>query len=144
MTISVYAVKQNCWLHHGGGIGMFGNMFKHSTLVEDSPCLKGVSICRVGWCQRSSQDSNLGPLNSGQILLPISYWRSGIGAKDRWHLSIDTVRFSGWIFLGLICSISIEILCATTNELGINSIAISSFNTWSQTTCSHLSAQGRY
>ena len=43
---------------------------------------------------RSSQDSNLGPLNSGQMLLPMSYWSSGIGAEDRWHLSIDTVRFS--------------------------------------------------
>ena len=44
---------------------------------------------------RYSQDSNLGPLNSGQMLLPMSYWSSGIGAEDRWHLSIDTVRFSG-------------------------------------------------
>ena len=34
---------------------------------------------------RSSQDSNLGPLNSGQMLLPMSYWSSGIGAEDRWQ-----------------------------------------------------------
>ena len=27
---------------------------------------------------RSSQDSNLGPLNSSQMLLPMSYWSSGI------------------------------------------------------------------
>ena len=40
---------------------------------------------------RSSQDSNLGPLNSSQMLLSMSYWSSGIGAEDRWHLSIDTV-----------------------------------------------------
>ena len=37
---------------------------------------------------------NLGPLNSGQMLLPMSYENSGIGAEDRWHLSIDAVRFS--------------------------------------------------
>ena len=43
---------------------------------------------------RSSQDLNLGPLNSDQMLLPMSYWSFGIGAEDRWHLSIDTVRFS--------------------------------------------------
>ena len=57
---------------------------------------------------RSSQDSNLGPLNSSQMLLPMSYWSSGIGAEDRWHLSIDTVRFSGWISLrlGELCRIS--------------------------------------
>ena len=30
---------------------------------------------------RSSQDLNLGPLNSGQMLLPMSYWSSGIGAE---------------------------------------------------------------
>ena len=67
--------------------------------------LKGVFICRVAWwwkkTLRSSQDSNLGPLNSGQMLLPMSYWSSGIGAEDRWHLSIDTDRFSGWISLRL-------------------------------------------
>ena len=69
---------------------------------------------------RSSQDSNLGPLNSGQMLLPMSYWSSGIGAEDRWHLSIDTVRFSGWISLrlGELCMISTEVLCAATSELG--------------------------
>ena len=61
---------------------------------------------------RSSQDSNLGPLNSGQMLLPMSYWSSGIGAEDRWHLSIDTVRFSGWISLrlGKLCMISTKVL----------------------------------
>ena len=43
-----------------------------------------------------------------------------IGAEDRWHLSIDTVRFSGWISLrlGELCMISTEVLCAATSELG--------------------------
>ena len=61
---------------------------------------------------RSSQDLNLGPLNSSQMLLPMSYWSSGIGAEDRWHLSIDTVRFSGWISLrlGELCMISTKLL----------------------------------
>ena len=31
---------------------------------------------------RSSQDLKLGPLNSGQTILPMSYWSSGIGAED--------------------------------------------------------------
>ena len=43
---------------------------------------------------------NLGLLNSG-CSYQLSHWSSGIGAEDRWHLSIDTVRFSGWIFLRL-------------------------------------------
>ena len=62
---------------------------------------------------RSSQDSNLGPLNSGQM----------IGAEDRWHLSIDTVQFSGWISLrlGELCRISTEVVCAATSELGNSS-----------------------
>ena len=44
-------------------------------------------IVLVWWkkTQRSSQDSNLGPLSSGQMLLPMSYWNSGIGTKDRWQ-----------------------------------------------------------
>ena len=72
---------------------------------------------------RSSQDSNLGPLNSGQILLPMSYWSSGIGAEDRWYLSIDTAQVSGWISprLGKLCMISAEVLCAATSELGNSS-----------------------
>ena len=72
---------------------------------------------------RSSQDLNLGPLNSGQMLLPMSYWSSGIGAEDRWHLSIDTVQFSGWISLrlGELCRISTEVVCAATSELGKSS-----------------------
>ena len=79
-----------------------------------------------GWWKktlRSSQDSNLGPLNSSQMLLPMSYWSSGIGAEDRWHLSIDTVRFSGWISLklGELYMISTEVLCAATSELGNSS-----------------------
>ena len=60
---------------------------------------------------RSSQDSNLGLLNSSQMLLPMSYWSSGIGAEDRWDLSIDTVRFSGWI------SVRIEELCMISTEV---------------------------
>ena len=63
--------------------------------------LKGVFIWKVAWwwkmTLRSSQDSNLGPLKSCQMLLPMSYWSFGIGAEDRWHLSTDTVQFSGWI-----------------------------------------------
>ena len=72
---------------------------------------------------RSSQDLNPGPLNSSQMLLPMSYWSSGIGAEDRWHLSIDTVQFSGWISLrlGELCMISTEVLCAATSELGNSS-----------------------
>ena len=35
-------------------------------------------------------DLNLGPLNPGQILLPMSYWSSGIGAEDwREDVSMD-------------------------------------------------------
>ena len=51
------------------------------------------------------------------------HWSSGIGAEDRWHLSIDTVRFSGWISLrlGELCMISTEVLCAATSELGNSS-----------------------
>ena len=37
------------------------------------------------------KDSNLGPLNSDQMLLPTERWSSGIGAEDRWYLCIDTV-----------------------------------------------------
>ena len=51
----------------------------------------------------------------------LSHWSSGIGAQDRWHLSIDTVRFSGWISLrlGKLCMISTEVLChAATSKLG--------------------------
>ena len=72
---------------------------------------------------RSSQDLNLGPLNSSQMLLPMSYWSSGIGAEDRWYLSIDTVRFSGWISLrlGKLCMISTKLLCAVISELGNSS-----------------------
>ena len=57
------------------------------------------------------------------MLLPMSYWSSGIGAEDRWHLSIDTVRFSGWISLrlGELCMISTKVLCAATSELGNSS-----------------------
>ena len=42
----------------------------------------------------------------------MSYWSSGIRAEDRWHLSIDTVRFSGWISLrlGKLCMISTKVL----------------------------------
>ena len=70
--------------------------------------------------QKDIEDSNLGPLNTGQMLLPMSYWSSGIGAEDRWHLSIDTVRFSGWISLrlGELCRISTKVLYAATSELG--------------------------
>ena len=48
----------------------------------------------------------------------MSYWSSAIGAEDRWHLSIDTVQFSGWISLrlGKLC-ISTKVLCAATSEL---------------------------
>ena len=69
---------------------------------------------------RSSQDSNLDHLNSGQMLLPMSYWSSGIEVEDRWHLSLDTVRFSGWISLrlGELCRITTKVLCAGTNKLG--------------------------
>ena len=64
---------------------------------------------------RSSQDLNLGPLNSGQMLLPtepLELCMHGIGAEDRLHLSIDTVRFSSWIShrLGELCTISTEVL----------------------------------
>ena len=52
------------------------------------------------------------------MLLPMTYWNSGIGAEDRWDLSIDTLRFSGWISLRLeeLCMISTEVLCAATSE----------------------------
>ena len=71
----------------------------------------------------ASQDLNLGPLNSGQMLLLMSYWSSGIGAEDRGHLSIDTVQFSGWISLrlGELCRISTEVFCAATSKLGNSS-----------------------
>ena len=36
---------------------------------------------------RSSQDLNLGLLNAGQL----SHWSSGIGAEDKWYISIDTL-----------------------------------------------------
>ena len=48
---------------------------------------------------RSSQDLNLGLLNSGQLLLStelLELWNLSRGY--RWHLSIDTVRLTGWIF----------------------------------------------
>ena len=63
---------------------------------------------------RSSQGFNLDHLNSGQMLLPMSYWSSGIEVEDRWHLSLDTVRFSGWISLrlGELCRITTKVLCA--------------------------------
>ena len=62
-----------------------------------------------------SQDSNLGPLNSGQMLLPTE--PLDIGEEDRWHLSIDTARVSGWISLRLgklSMNEYIEVLCAAT------------------------------
>ena len=45
------------------------------------------------------------------------------GAEDRWHSSIDTVRFSAWISLrlGELCRIRTEVLCAATSELGNSS-----------------------
>ena len=72
---------------------------------------------------RSSRDLNLGPLHSGQMLLPISYWSSGIGAEDRWHSSIDTFRFSCWISftLGELCMISTKVFCAAASKLGRSS-----------------------
>ena len=30
----------------------------------------------------------------------LSHWSSSIGAEDRWHLSIDTIWFLGWISSG--------------------------------------------
>ena len=53
----------------------------------------------------------------------MSYWSSGIGAEDRCHLFIDTVRFSGWISLrlGELYMISTEVLCAANSELGNSS-----------------------
>ena len=53
----------------------------------------------------------------------MSYWSSGIGAEDRWHLSIDTDQFSGWISLrlGELCRIGTKVLCAPTSELGNSS-----------------------
>ena len=99
---------------------------------EDFFCTVGIRKSRlvttkyVRWWKKtlsSSQDLNLGPLKSGQMLLPMSYWSSGIGAEDRWHLSIDTVRFSGWISLrlGELCRITTEVLCAGTSKLGNSS-----------------------
>ena len=34
----------------------------------------------------------------------LSHWSSGIGAEDRWYLSIDTFRISGWISQALLCN----------------------------------------
>ena len=44
---------------------------------------------------RSSQDSNLSLLV--RCSYQLSHWSSGIGAKDRWYLSIGTFQISGWI-----------------------------------------------
>ena len=88
------------------------------------PFLGNIYIVGEKKTLRFSQDLNVGLLNSGQMLLPMSYWSSGIGAEDRWHLSIDcTVRFSGWISLrlGELCRISTEILCAATSKLSNSS-----------------------
>ena len=66
----------------------------------------------------SSQDSNLGFQTQVRCSYKLSHWISGIGAEDRWHLSIDTVRIPGWIFLGLAnsaCMVSTEVLCAATS-----------------------------
>ena len=40
----------------------------------------------------------------------LSHWSSGIGTEDRWYISIDTAKFSGWIFLvqALLCMVSAE------------------------------------
>ena len=55
----------------------------------------------------------------------LSHWSSGIRAEDRWHLSIDTIWFSGWIplRLGELCRISTEVLCAATSKLGKSLVA---------------------
>ena len=39
-----------------------------------------ITLLPMSW---SSQDSNLGHPNPGQMLLPLSYWSSGIGAENR-------------------------------------------------------------
>ena len=61
---------------------------------------------------RSSQDSNLGPLNSSQMLLyQLSHWSSGIGAEDRWRLSIDiTYKVAAAITQFAGCSKSTSVL----------------------------------
>ena len=47
----------------------------------------------------------------------LSHWSSGTGAKDRWHLSLDTIRLTGWI----LTLASIKVHCAATSELGNSS-----------------------
>ena len=53
----------------------------------------------------------------------MSYWSSGIGAEDRWHLSMETVRSQVGSLLGELCMVSTEVLCAATSELGNHSTA---------------------
>ena len=50
----------------------------------------------------------------------MSYWSSGIKAEDRWHLSIDTARLSGWISLrlGELCRVNTEVAAAITQFAG--------------------------
>ena len=48
---------------------------------------------------------------------------TGSGTEDRWHLSIDTARVTGWISLrlGKLCMMNTEVFCAATIELGNSS-----------------------
>ena len=39
----------------------------------------------------------------------VGHWSSGIWVEDKWHLSISTVQFSGWIsLLGLVFNLQDE------------------------------------
>ena len=121
------SVQAYTWMYSKGVFFYLQSCMRNSVQAYTWMYSKGVFwfffICRVAWLWkmtlRSSQDSNLGSLNSGQMLLPMSYWSSGIGAEDRWHLSIDTDRLSGWISLrlGKLCRVNTEVLCAATTEL---------------------------
>ena len=65
---------------------------------------------------------NLGPLVASEILLPLSYWSSGIGAEDTITVSIDIVpilRISLLVFI-----VSTEILYAITSELLIYNMVL--------------------
>ena len=51
-------------------------------------------------CSTKNVKYNLN-LDRGYIFISSYTALGGIGTEDRWHLSIDTVRLMGWIFLKL-------------------------------------------